>query len=199
MSVDNQGRTAPRKLLFYGAVLGVVLIAGGVLWVGGVRGHNLWQFWFDTGTPMVDIALGMAGGAMFSMLMWQVGQHYQGLIEIRNRLVAILDLVNFRWGHNLVLALLAAIPEEVFFRGALQPELGLLLTAVIFGGLHALTTVYFVYATIAGLVLGGLMEWRGTLWMPIAMHFMIDFVSLQVLAHWARQNEKPVWKDGPLS
>ena len=83
--------------------------------------------------------------------------------------------------HVLGFSLLAAVPEEILFRGALQPELGLLLAALIFGGLHALTRLYFVYATLAGLLLGALFLLSGTLWAPIGAHFAIDFVMFLLL------------------
>ena len=61
-----------------------------------------------------------------------------------------------------------------------------LIASVVFGALHSLTAVYFVYATVAGLVLGALANWHGTLWMPMAAHFSVDLVSLMILARWVR-------------
>lgn len=193
--MDNQERAAPQRLLRYGLILGVLLIVAAMLWTAVARGHNLWEAWFGASIGVVDVVLGGLVGTVFSLVMWQVGQYYRGLIEIRNRLVDILDLANYRWHHNLLLAIVAAVPEEVFFRGAVQPTFGLLATALIFGFLHAITPTYFVYATVAGLGLGLMMEWHNTLWMPIAAHFMVDFVSLQVLSGWARQNQKPAFEE----
>jgi membrane protease YdiL (CAAX protease family) len=121
--------------------------------------------------------------------LWLIGQHYSGFIDIRERLVEMFDLANFRLWHIVLLSLVAAVPEEIFFRGAVQPVLGVLLTAVIFGALHALTPVYFAYAVVAGLGLGLMAEWHDSLWLPIAAHFAVDVVSLTIMARWAAQHQ----------
>jgi membrane protease YdiL (CAAX protease family) len=85
--------------------------------------------------------------------------------------------------HVLIFGLMAGVPEEILFRGALQPALGVLPTALIFGALHALTPAYFVYASGAGVFLGGLALWRDGLWTPIAAHSVVDLIMLALLIH----------------
>ena len=179
------------RLLYLGVLLGVFLIGLGVLWVGLLRGENIVDVWFKTeDVPVVqDIGLGIVIGTAFSTILWFIGQHYSGFTDIRERLVKTLDLANFRLWHIVLLSLVAAVPEEIFFRGTVQPVLGLLLTSVIFGVLHALTPVYFIYAMTAGLGLGLMADWHESLWLPIAAHFAVDVVSLYIMARWAAQNQ----------
>ncbi|PJF39601.1 MAG: hypothetical protein CUN55_13955, partial [Phototrophicales bacterium] len=118
-------------------------------------------------------------------------EHIKGFQNIRDLLVARIDFSSFRWSDCLWLALLAAIPEEILFRGAMQPTLGLLLTALIFGVLHGITRLYLIYAIGAGLLLGILYEYHETLWLPIATHFAVDYFSLIWLSNWARQQIPP--------
>lgn len=79
----------------------------------------------------------------------------------------------------LLLSLPVAIGEEVFFRGALQPVLGLGPTALFFTALHAqygLTPALAVLLAV-GLGLGWLAKRRGTVTAIIA-HFVYNFVQL---------------------
>lgn len=79
------------------------------------------------------------------------------------------------------LALLAGIAEEMLFRGALQPLIGLAGASVVFGALHALTPGYFVLATLLGLLMGLLYQWSGGLLAPVVMHSLYDLGALYLL------------------
>ena len=58
---------------------------------------------------------------------------------------------------------------------------------MVFGALHAATPTYFVYATTAGLMLGGLTVWRDGLWSAIAAHTLIDVIMfLMLIRTWQR-------------
>lgn len=75
-----------------------------------------------------------------------------------------------------VLALSAGVGEEVLFRCAVQTYLGLWLTAVLFGALHALTFTYFVVAVAVGAYLGAIWVWAdGNLFVPVLVHTVYDF------------------------
>src|SRR5690606_19992823 len=95
--------------------------------------------------------------------------------------VRLLDLDAMGPRHALLLGLVAGIPEEILFRGAIQPLLGLILTSLLFGALHAVSPAYFAYASLAGLLLGQLAIWRGGLWAPVAAHVAIDALMLFLL------------------
>lgn len=177
---------SPASLLQLGAIIGVILIALG--WVViRMRGEDLPAYWFGATIPLGDIGLGLVIGVVSSAVMWFAGNFIEGFKIIRRRLVDTLDFQALQWWHIVVLSLFAAVPEEIFFRGALQPVLGLVISAVIFGALHSVTRLYFVYATLAGLGLGLLVQWRGDLWMAIAVHFAVDVVGLGVLKWWVNQ------------
>ncbi len=184
-------QASPERLLIFGAGLGFALTVAGVVWVGLLRGQALDRAWFTDSAHSipVDVLLGAGIGAGVSVVLWILGNYSPALEAIREKLATVLDLAQYRWWHSMLLASLAAIPEEIFFRGAMQPVLGLAATALIFGALHSLSTTYFAYATVAGLILGLMANWSGALWMPIAAHFATDFVSLMILARWARRSE----------
>jgi len=77
-----------------------------------------------------------------------------------------------------VLALASGLGEELFFRGALQPVLGLFFASLIFGALHVgPKRVFFAWtgwAFVMGLLLGSIFELTGVLWGPVLAHVWIN-------------------------
>ena len=103
--------------------------------------------------------------------------------RLREKLTQMIRFEDIRVWHGLLFGLLAGIPEEILFRGAIQPVTGLIVAAVIFGVLHAITPTYMLYAVIAGFVLGALAAWRGDIWAATAAHFTYD-AGLFLLMGW---------------
>jgi len=77
-----------------------------------------------------------------------------------------------------LLALASGFAEELFFRGALQPVVGLLIASVLFGALHVgPRPVFFAWtawAFMMGLLFGLIFELTGVLWGPILAHVWIN-------------------------
>jgi membrane protease YdiL (CAAX protease family) len=77
-----------------------------------------------------------------------------------------------------VLALASGLGEELFFRGAMQPVLGLLLTSLIFGALHLgpkkVLFAWTFWAFVMGLLFGSIFELTGVLWGPVLAHVGIN-------------------------
>jgi membrane protease YdiL (CAAX protease family) len=76
------------------------------------------------------------------------------------------------------LALASGLAEELFFRGAMQPALGLLTTSLIFGVVHTGPKRVFlwwaVWAFAMGLVFGAIFEATGVLWGAVLAHALIN-------------------------
>lgn len=93
------------------------------------------------------------------------------------------------------LALLSGFAEELLFRGALWPQLGLVGTTVLFGILHTvpLRTLlgYPVYAAVAGFAFGLLREASGSLWPPVVAHVTVNALGLVYVAGRNRQPSLP--------
>ncbi len=158
--------------------LGIAMIVGAFVWASfrhqslltDLRPSALWQ-----------VGPGMIVGALFAWITWILGKRLSAMRQIVRMLESALDLNAMTFRHVILFSLLAAIPEEILFRGALQTEAGLIVAAVVFGTLHALTRAYFVFATAAGLALGLLYILGGSLWMPIGAHFAVDVVTFMLL------------------
>lgn len=85
----------------------------------------------------------------------------------------------------LILALASSIGEELLFRGALLPWMGVWLQAIVFALLHIGPARRFLPWTASALVLGAafgwLAQWTGNLGGPIAAHFAINYLNLKFI------------------
>jgi membrane protease YdiL (CAAX protease family) len=83
-----------------------------------------------------------------------------------------------------VISMLAGIGEEVLFRGAMQPEWGLIITSLVFGLFHVggrLTVALGIWAACTGALLGWLAIATGGLLAPIVAHIAYDALALSYL------------------
>jgi len=87
-------------------------------------------------------------------------------------------------GQLALIAALAGIGEELFFRGMIQMGLvalgttewlAILLASLLFGLAHAITPMYFFLAFVISLYLGFLFVHTDNLLVPIAVHALYDF------------------------
>ena len=86
----------------------------------------------------------------------------------------------------LLIAVASGFCEEVFFRGVLQQQFGLLIASVIFGLFHFVGRkflIYMIWAGAAGLVLGIGFEFSHSLWVPILAHFANNLLSITLVRY----------------
>jgi hypothetical protein len=114
-------------------------------------------------------------------------------------LALALDLVGWqpKWPEELWLWLavnlgVAVLTEELLFRGLLQTRLvgwlgiwpGILLTAVLFGAVHApFSPLFAVVAGIAGLGYGLAFHYSGRLSLAVALHGAVNLSHLLLLSY----------------
>lgn len=138
-------------------------------------------------TPPRDVFYSTALGACLGMLL-AVGTR--------------LSVPRFAWAKNLhlelrpfvkdvstigivMLALTSSLGEELLFRGLLEPWLGLWLQALLFGVLHQMAGpsrwVWAAWATVVGLLFGGIFELTGSLAGPLVAHAVVNGLNLAYL------------------
>lgn len=84
-----------------------------------------------------------------------------------------------------LIAMLPALGEELFFRGAIQgtlqqkinAKLAIWITAIVFSAIH-LQFYGFVPRMLLGAFLGYLLVWSGNLWLPILAHFTNNVIAI---------------------
>jgi len=88
----------------------------------------------------------------------------------------------------LIVALIAAVGEELFFRGVLQKLLfqwsknihvAIIFTAILFGAFH-LQFYGFIPRVLMGVLFGYLLYWSGSIWLPILAHFTNNALAIIV-------------------
>lgn len=109
-------------------------------------------------------------------------QRYADLAPEESELVPQIQAL-LTWPLVILISVTAAVTEEVYFRGLLQPRIGLIASSLLFGFIHVGygTTMQLVVPFVLGVFFGLLQRWTGSLWTPIAAHFTFDFIQLSAL------------------
>lgn len=98
--------------------------------------------------------------------------------------------------HIVLIAFFSSLGEELLFRGLLQPWIGVLPTAVVFGFCHQMPGparwVWVCWATAVGLAFGVIFAATGSLIGAIVAHAVINAVNLTYL-----RNHDPLAPDAP--
>lgn len=160
-----------------------LLIGVGVIW-GAARGIDV----VDSARPaLVPLAIGVAAGLGLASTLPLVTAPFARRVLVLRGLRRAWDSLESGLGPGLrlweilVLALCSAVSEELFFRGVLQQEVGIVAAGTLFGLLHPLGVAYVLWATTAGIGLGILFVTTGSLLAPVAAHATYNLVALSYL------------------
>lgn len=183
MSFSSQPSPAPplsRASLVIGLYGAMALV--GLLIAAGRGNPDLYRIgspeaWLLLAGPILGFAAGLGVVGMTRL----ATRHFEWARDLHR---SFRDLLGPLTGHEIViLALASSIGEELLFRGALLPWMGVWLQAIVFALLHIGPGRRFLPWTLSALVLGvafgGLAEWTGNLGAPIAAHFAINFLNLR--------------------
>ena len=121
------------------------------------------------------------GAAGLLLALWEAGRRvFPTARELEQRLAELLGPIDL--SEVIGLALLSGFAEELFFRGAVQGSWGWLPATVLFALLHTgpgpAFRLWTLFAAVAGMVLAGLMIWRGNLLAPVVAHGLLNGINL---------------------
>jgi membrane protease YdiL (CAAX protease family) len=186
----------PHRFVLIAAAVELSLAPLGLLLARIWRGEPIPPLGFGLHSILLGAAAAIPPLALLFWLTSAPRKDWPPLRTIREKLRGVLGetLAHLATWHMALLALAAGVGEELLFRGALQPRVGLALTALVFGLLHALTPLYLVLAGIFGLYLGWLQARSGSLLVPILAHALYDAVALWVVR---RELSSPESRVGP--
>lgn len=152
-----------RAALFYG-----LLAVAAALW-NGLRGRD-----FPVGDSVV---FGLLLGLLAAAGTVSLGLAAYRLIPVMRKMADELApmLVDRMGVSDLVLiSMFSGLSEEMFFRGAVQPEFGLVVAALAFGLVHIgpdrRYLIWTVWAILAGFLFGFLYRFSGGLLAPVVAH-----------------------------
>ncbi len=142
----------------------------------------------DVGTELsVGLAAGLVGwfgvlaaALLMGLLVVEAGG--EGLLS-QEPAEQIVWLASLPVGLRLGVALAAGVVEELFFRGFLQPRIGILASTALFVGAHlAYGELFMLFGvSLLSLFYAGLVVWRRSIWAAMAAHFLFDAVQLLVV------------------
>jgi membrane protease YdiL (CAAX protease family) len=166
--------------LFYGA-----LSVAAVVW-GALRGHaDIYRGPASTlikmaVSPVAGLALGLAVVFLSRLLV----HRFEWARVLHREFHALVHELSSK--EIFTLALASSIGEELFFRGALLPVVGLWPSTVLFALLHLRPQARFLPWTamsfILGLAMGAMFMYLGDLSGPIVAHFTINLLNLSYIA-----------------
>jgi membrane protease YdiL (CAAX protease family) len=134
--------------------------------------------------PLRDVGLGIVAGVVVILLSDQLTRRTRSGEVLARALGQLLGRLTL--AECVLLAAVSGVAEEAFFRGVLQPRIGLLAAALIFGLAHFVPrrelAPWALFALAAGLLLGILFESTGNLVAPVVAHASINAVNLRLLS-----------------
>jgi membrane protease YdiL (CAAX protease family) len=169
-------------LAFYGCLLCVALAWA---WLAGrpLRFANA-----DAARHGIDPLRDAGAGAALGLAIVLLSGWFTRATRTGERLArALARLIGRRTlGECVALALVSGVGEEAFFRGALQPQLGLVGASLLFALAHFAPRrdllPWTAFSLAAGLALGGLFEATGNLVAPVVAHAVVNAINLRLLS-----------------
>lgn len=148
-----------------------------------IAGGDFFSMFHITLKQALSVPIFLAVGIGFGLIVIYVSElpyFDKSLSSYRN----LLSNLKITWAQAIFLSICAGVGEEIFFRGAVQPFLGIWITAVLFVAIHGYFSLknlplnIFALALTLFIVLLGWSAREFTLWHAIAGHFSYDLVLL---------------------
>jgi hypothetical protein len=184
---------SPLQLFVLHAILAVSLVLWGLLAYSGTAEARDWpdRLRLRSERPLVELGIGVAVGVgawvvvvvflvVLSALLYALGAEELFSTEPPAMVMWIAGLPVLA---RLAVSLSAGVVEECFFRGFLQPRVGIALSTVFFVLAHLSyeQPLMLVGITLLSLVFAALVAWRGNVWAAVAAHATFDGVQLLFL------------------
>ncbi|MBI1270419.1 CPBP family intramembrane metalloprotease [bacterium] len=143
----------------------------------------------------LQIAAGLGTGFLLSLTSIASARLARALKDKFKLFDIYLELINdvmaplfskFLFRDIVLISLASGFCEEVFYRGVLQNQFGILIASIVFGLCHFAGKRYLFYAiwaALAGALFGYMIILTGSLWPPILAHVTNNFVSLTYLRY----------------
>jgi hypothetical protein len=140
-----------------------------------------WKTLFgETSAEGAELLGGLAVGLALVALTRVGARSWRPMTRMADGLADLLGPIS--WGTAILLALVSGFAEELLFRGALWPHLGLIGTTLLFALVHVLPRrslwLYPLFALVAGFLLGLVREGTESLWPAVVAHVTVNALNL---------------------
>ncbi|MFP4180097.1 MAG: CPBP family intramembrane glutamic endopeptidase [Spirochaetaceae bacterium] len=163
------------------AVLFYLLFGGAALLWGNIA-DSLNVLYFNADRPNLAAELLILTAALFGNILFDL--YAPRILPSARRMFRAMGeaLGEIGYCRAAVLAASSALGEEMFFRGAVQPSLGLVAASILFALSHfpirKELLLWPFYALLMGVVLGTLRNLGGDIWSAVLLHFLVNFFGL---------------------
>jgi membrane protease YdiL (CAAX protease family) len=164
----------------------VLFGGGGIALITLVQHRTLTDVLMKGSGPLEQVLYGLLAGAAIGQLAWAIVRA-QGFTLLRERYALLIGPHVRQRSMRIAISICAGVGEELFFRGALQPWLGIPVTAVVFVAIHGYLDprdkrlfLYGTLLTLCMMVLGWMAEVQGLVG-PMVAHTLIDILLLERL------------------
>lgn len=143
----------------------------------------LWDRWVGNETISYQVMVGSVAGVLSGFLARKIIE-MDFMEPVRSRYAARFADLKLNWISVLYISLCAGIGEELLFRGAIQPLLGIVITALVFVAIHGYlnpkdwrVSIYGIFMTIIIILFGWMTEEIG-IWSAVVAHTLVDVILL---------------------
>ena len=193
--IENRSRFAgagKSRVVRLEVILATALVLVAVLW-NWIRDLGL-----ETALEgsLANVLIGLSSTALLCTSLAFVTFEWSSRVLLLREMKGIWDGLLAPLGKSLTLreiaivAILSGVSEELFFRGILQPEIGIVAASLCFGLLHPVNLSYVVWATVVGFGFGVLVETTGSLIPAMICHGGYNFVALIYLRFWYLEEQR---------
>ena len=177
---------APNRLLLIALGGETTLALVALVWI------ELRRLPLNLGSPWRGLAMGIAAAAVFALVNCYLLRRAPAVAGVRSVRRLYYDALkplfaNMRAFDVVLIGLAAGVGEELLFRGAIQPEIGVVPASLLFGAMHvggSGTVAFGCWAALFGLALGWLAIGTGGLLAPVVAHAVYDMAALTYI-RWA--------------
>ena len=177
-----------KKAILILALATLVVFGGlGVIIIPYVRKMEFGEFLSGAEKYWLQITVGIVFGIITAKAGWQIVE-LPMLNKTKAFFSGLIKPLRLDTTQIVFISLCAGVGEELFFRGAIQPMLGVWMTAILFVLLHGYLnpfnmslTMYGIYMVLVIGVLGLMTEHFGIL-TAIVAHTLIDIILLRELS-----------------
>jgi membrane protease YdiL (CAAX protease family) len=178
----NEKQAQRLRLLGVAGLLAPALMALGGLALGLLPGGRLPGVARAPGWGGLGVGVAAAAASMLLVLLLSKSHPvFERALRRSGTKVGLDALETAGYPVMLVVVTAAAFGEEFLFRGGLQPLIGIVPAALLFGFSHGgwrrEMWAYALAASLSGTVFGLVYQWTGNIWVPVSAHATHNVVS----------------------
>ncbi|MBI3590529.1 MAG: CPBP family intramembrane metalloprotease [Candidatus Melainabacteria bacterium] len=186
LNQQNKIKEQREKLIWAALIPQSLLLLLSIIWINMSPEDNVlkyfhFNFKILSGGILTGLGLAVAGNLFYRFA--KKIKFLHSTVELFEQILAP-TFKNLNVADIFLLSITAGFCEEIFFRGLILPEFGIIIASIAFGVLHLPGMKYWIYAlwaTLSGALLGWLFILSSSLWLPITAHAINNVIGIFML------------------